>query len=215
MLYDFYLLLQNPRTRTIALPLWGLWTLATAAGWGLAGFAGLPVGRVMVAEGSVGVIFSVAFNMGLLGALIGALIGVFQWLFLRRRIPLAGWWILATALGWGVGLPAALLINLLAGVGLSAFLYGVVVGGMVGAAQWVLLKRFTTPAGRWVWASVVAFPVGISVSGLVEQVGWFAAAILWDRLHWWMAISGGAAGIVVGMWTGITLLALFWHMKRG
>ena len=35
-------------------------------------------------------------------ATIGGLIGLSQWVFLRRRIPKAGWWILASILGWGL-----------------------------------------------------------------------------------------------------------------
>jgi hypothetical protein len=32
----------------------------------------------------------------------GGIIGLAQWLVLRKRVPRAGWWILANVLGWGV-----------------------------------------------------------------------------------------------------------------
>lgn len=36
-------------------------------------------------------------------AVAGTAIGIAQWLFLRRRIRRAGWWVLVSALAWGVG----------------------------------------------------------------------------------------------------------------
>jgi hypothetical protein len=39
---------------------------------------------------------------------VGVVTGLVQWLVLRRRVPRAGWWILANALGWG-------LVNLIVG----------------------------------------------------------------------------------------------------
>lgn len=57
-------------------------------------------------------IFEVAFlnlwNGTLAFATIGGLIGLSQWVFLRRRIPKAGWWILASILGWGLAVLGSL-----------------------------------------------------------------------------------------------------------
>jgi hypothetical protein len=72
------------------------WILATMAGWLL----------VFAAMGLLTRVFEEAFltlwNGTLAFATIGGMIGLCQWVFLRQRIPKAGWWILASALGWGL-----------------------------------------------------------------------------------------------------------------
>lgn len=47
-------------------------------------------------------------NAVLIYATAGLLIGIAQWLALRRRVPRAGWWIAASALGYVAGGAAAL-----------------------------------------------------------------------------------------------------------
>jgi hypothetical protein len=208
MFYQFYLLLQQPRVRGRALKHWGFWALATAFGWALAGFAGLPIGRVVFAEAGARAVLSVLMTMGIFGTLIGAMIGTSQWLYLRWRIREARWWIPATALGWGVGLPLALSLNMLAGFGLSALLYGVVIGAAVGLIQWLLLKRCASSAARWIPISVVALPVGIALAGMVDQQLAVGSSAAWEQMRWGTALSGGVAGLFVGLLTGITLLVL-------
>lgn len=55
-------------------------------------------------------------NALLIYATAGLLIGIAQWLVLRNRVPRAGWWIAASALGYVAGGAAALA----AGAGLNA-----------------------------------------------------------------------------------------------
>jgi hypothetical protein len=52
-------------------------------------------------------------------SVMGALIGLLQWFLLRRSLPRAGWWVLASALGWGlidpiIGLPFTGFFDILA-----------------------------------------------------------------------------------------------------
>ena len=214
MLYEFFLLVQQPRVRGRALKHWVLWIGATAFGWAVAGFTGLPLGRVVAAERGMDSVFSAVTTMGLFGMLIGGMIGVSQWMYLRWRIRRATWWIPATALGWGIGLPLALSINLLAGLGLSAIFYGVVIGGSVGLGQWMLLKQSATPAGRWVFTSVVAIPLGIMLAGYVDQRLLLNVGNQWEEVRWFTAVSGGVAGLAVGLLTGVTLLALLARQRE-
>jgi hypothetical protein len=215
MFYEFYLFFQQPRMRGRALKHWALWVMATTFGWSLAGFAGfgLPVGRVVFEEAGMSTILSAITTMGLFGMLIGGMIGASQWIYLRWRIREASWWIPATALGWGLGLPLALLINVLAGLGLSAILYGVVIGAAVGLGQWVLLRRWTAPAWHWVQISVVALPIGIALAGLVDQRLAVSPGGEWEQMRWFTALSGGVAGLFVGLLTGVTLLVLLSRRK--
>lgn len=208
MFYQFYRLLQHPQTRWRAFKHWGLWATATAVGWALAGFAGLPIGRVVFAEAGTRAVLSVLGTMGLFGTLIGALIGASQWMYLRWRLRGANWWIPATAIGWGIGLPLALLLNFWAGFALSAILYGVMIGVAVGFTQWLFLKRWTNFAGRWILISIVTLPLGITLAGLVDQSLASGAQAAWEQMRWGTAFSGGIAGLFVGLLTGITLLVL-------
>ncbi len=64
--------------------------------------------------------------------LYGALAGVLQWWVLRARVPRAGWWVLASALGWLVSIPAG---DLNGPPGWAAY------GAITGAVMVWLLKQ--------------------------------------------------------------------------
>ena len=74
------------------LPRMGGWVLVTVAGWFLGAF-------LIVLPGWLDTPFS---DLRLIFLLMGFAIGASQWSFLRRRLTQAGWWIVATAAGWGV-----------------------------------------------------------------------------------------------------------------
>ena len=42
------------------------------------------------------------YALDLIFFVMGLAIGIAQWLFLQRRLARAGWWIAASALGWGL-----------------------------------------------------------------------------------------------------------------
>jgi hypothetical protein len=83
-------------------PKMGGWILATLAGCLL----------VFVTMTLLTRVFETAFlnlwNGALAFATIGGLIGLSQWILLRRRISKAGWWILASILGWGLAVLGSL-----------------------------------------------------------------------------------------------------------
>jgi len=68
--------------------------------------------------------------------LLGTLVGVLQWLVLKQRIPRAGWWILASTLGWIAGIPAGSV------VGWNGL--GAVYGAITGLALVLLLRHKNT-----------------------------------------------------------------------
>lgn len=84
------------------LPRMGWWVLATAGGWSL----GLVLMSIVIFRaltyflGDEAIYASWAIPLALI--LMGLSIGFGQWLLLRRRLPRAGWWIAANALGWGL-----------------------------------------------------------------------------------------------------------------
>ena len=69
--------------------------------WGVA-FVGFPIGGTAAAA-LLGPIESVG-TAAIGGAIAGGVIGAAQWLVLRRRLPLSGLWVVATAGGMAVGL---------------------------------------------------------------------------------------------------------------
>lgn len=42
--------------------------------------------------------------MAIKAAVVGIAVGMVQWLVLRRKVRVAGWWVLASVLGWSVGM---------------------------------------------------------------------------------------------------------------
>ena len=208
MLYDFILLLRNPHLRPRVLNTLAAWIFFTTLGWIAAGFTGLPIGRVVLVEGGAGEIFSVAGGMAVIGALIGALAATGQWFYLRRRHPGSLRWLLATSLGWAVGLPLALVLNQLFGLGISAGLYGLFVGAGVGLAQGLLCRRVTRKLPQWWIANLLAFVLGISTAGSFERTLLFSSGGAWGAAAWQSAVTAGISGVIVGLVTGIALVVL-------
>ncbi len=90
---------------------WRVWVLATAIGafvaWTLGMipstfiFTGADTGGASSAQMSDLMVYTLAAVMGFV---LGSILGVPQWLVLRRHLPKAGWWVLANALAWMVGM---------------------------------------------------------------------------------------------------------------
>ncbi|MFA9402478.1 MAG: hypothetical protein ACERKY_05375 [Anaerolineales bacterium] len=66
------------------------WVLASTVGWILVG----ALADVLEIKGGLVAVWP---------ALIGATVGTFQWLVLQKHVPLAGFWIVASAIGWVAG----------------------------------------------------------------------------------------------------------------
>ena len=94
--------------------LWLWWVLASTVGWAVGGTVGEAVGGGLSRDINVAGYVSVAVG--------GIAAGVLQWLVLRRQVARAGWWVLASAVGWVVG-------GLMAGI--AAGIVGWVVAGAV------------------------------------------------------------------------------------
>jgi hypothetical protein len=91
------------------------------------------------------------------GGLLGIGLGVTQDVLLRRRQRLGILWVAATAIGAGLGLEAAVAVSPAAGpIG-----YGVVLGLVVGASQWTVLRVHVRRAAGLVLASTAALCIGV------------------------------------------------------
>ena len=113
--------------------------------------------------------------------------------------PLAGWWILASGLGWTAGLPVGAILA--QRIGLSEALFGVVMGAVIGVTtgllQWIYLSRHVTSAGWWIPANIFAWASSI----LYYQAG----------VSWLGVLYGALAGIV----TGVAILWLIYRPEAG
>jgi hypothetical protein len=139
---------------------WRVWVLATAVGafvaWTLGMipstfmFAGADSGGTASTQMSDLMIYALAAVMGFV---LGSILGVPQWLVLRRHLPKAGWWVLANALAWMVGMvivfagtnfipPEGFTLNVAFVLLLFLFIAGAAVGAIHGLALvWLLHLR--------------------------------------------------------------------------
>jgi hypothetical protein len=90
-----------------------------------------------------------------MGIVLGPVLAVPQWRVLRRHVPRAGWWVLANASAWALGMPAVFLatglinpgdpaLRIAALVAAGCLLAGLTVGAVEGTWLVWLLRR----AGR-------------------------------------------------------------------
>jgi hypothetical protein len=107
--------------------------IAGAGLWGLTGALGLgaAMGALIAADTGQN---NVLAGVVILGAVFGLVSGTLQWLILRRKLPRAGWWLLANLLG-----------SLVGNWGLAIMMFGLVFGAgngaITGAALVWLLRQ--------------------------------------------------------------------------
>jgi hypothetical protein len=105
---------------------------------------------------------------------IGAGVGLVQWLVLRPRVPRAGWWIPASAVGWAVGVVAVLTV-FPPETGIWA---GTALGAAMGVGQALVLSYWGyRGAGWWVIASALGWAVGLGGVLGASLVGVAAGAV--------------------------------------
>lgn len=135
----------------------------------------------------------------LLLPVIGVFSGVAQALWLRRSLPQARGWALATLMGWllplGVGALLSALFPAPGEVSPGLMAAGLaLVGGSIGLPQWLVLRRHLAYA--WVW--LVALAAAWGMVGLLNQVSTqpevllLAVALLpalTTALAWWLLLD--------------------------
>jgi len=98
----------------------GWWILTSGVGWLLSVTMVIYFDLVFMQKFGLNLTFwNINLKWTIFLSVMGALIGLFQWFLLRRRLPKAGWWILASILGWGlidpiIGLPFTGVFDILA-----------------------------------------------------------------------------------------------------
>ncbi|MFX0577858.1 hypothetical protein [Nocardia nepalensis] len=157
----------SPAERTEQRGLWRRWFTNVTLGE-LLGFAAPAVTGALVRDTAP----VTALALLIAGVVEGSVLGWFQARVLRSALPglRSGDWIRATALGalvaWSIGA-----VPVLAGDGLDTWspwilVPAATVGGVVlllslGVAQWFVLRDHVIGAGRWIWATALAWLAGL------------------------------------------------------
>jgi len=134
------------------------------------------------------------------GFVTGLVLGTAQWLVFRQVIALSGWWIVATGIGLATGLALSVAVSG-ASIELRPLIVrAVLTGGLLGIAQWLLLRRHVTAAGLW----IVVVAIGWALGWVVTR----AAGV--DLSRGWLVF--GASGALA--FAALTGLALIWLLRH-
>ena len=115
---------------------WG-WILASAIAWGVLGGSGFGA-LGWVAPKVMSVPLRVLYGT-VDGATVGATLGLGQWLILRKQARRSGLWVLASTVGWSIGLAFGWVVG-----AVLRWLTGLFLGEVVGlAVGWVVVAAIT------------------------------------------------------------------------
>jgi hypothetical protein len=132
------------------------------------------------------------------GALTGAILGLAQWLGMRRSGPSPEAWIVATAVGFAIGLAVgASTVDFETTTGALA-VQGAICGTAIGIAQAFVLRRRLGPIA-WAWPAALA--------GL-WALGWTITASAGVDVEAQYTVFGSSGAIVVTAATAILPIAL-------
>jgi hypothetical protein len=180
--------------------IWIAWALATTLAWVAGGMLliGLGYGIAEAIHPLLGEQVALAIGFCIAGGLAGAATGAVQWLVLRQFGVDTRGWIAASGIGMAISMPIAILIAVTTRPQPGILLGGPLVGGIVGLAQWLILRRHVAQAGWWVLASALGFTAFFAAAQLLGGEGREIIAVT-------------AAGLLLGV---ITASALVWLMRR-
>ncbi len=155
------------------------WAVLSAVGLGV----GLPAGLLLLDP--VTLLFGMIFVTPVVFGISGAILGTSQW-FALRHVARAPLWIALCAVGLGLGLSAGTVAIERVGAWiagqplrlatassmLAAFSFlalGAVGGSALGAAQWVVLRRWFRGGFRWISATGAALGLGMLAGFAVAE----------------------------------------------
>ena len=153
--------------------LWLAWFLASLIGYGLGMFLGAAL--------AYGLFDRATFDgtMGItLGIVMGTIGGFAQWVVLQERIAGAGWWILASALGFATVFSMGGTVRPNENPAMIGIRMAIAFGLVAGVPQWIILRQKVTRAGWWVLADILGllvgemgFPLSIAISAATGNEG--------------------------------------------
>jgi hypothetical protein len=216
---------MQTQRRTVGSDSWPWWVLANLIGFTVGGAIGGAVLRARmqpyfeVMPPGADAARIVAANLGMTMTAFGALVGTAQWVVLRRSLR-AGWWPLATCLGWaGSGLMMGGLSGMTGGVETSdsqqvgalslvmvALAGCILIGLLPSTLQWLLLRRQVDRAGWWLLAGLGGFVAGLGGGFAVVRWG-MVNVVAWLRPE---DFPSAKALVLVGAVTGTLYAVVTW-----
>jgi hypothetical protein len=184
------------------------------------------------------IVFCVVLNNYLAKDLLGALVtigvastlyGAMQWIWLRRRMSKALWWIPATVLGWYMPVGLFFLLKVATGkvdlvyldqkLGWPVRIFDFCLFSIaLGLPQWLFLKRQHQSAGYWIAARPLAWLAGLGLVALGETLHIVEGFIQPDRVfgkYVGEIVGWSADGALFGFgFAAISGAALVWIQKQ-
>lgn len=203
---------QTERLQWVALTVIGL-----VAGLALALPLGIPIFAILGAMAGTPVVLSI----------VGLGVGTAQWPIIRRHMPSSGWWIALSTLGMAVGLTAGVIlveqvgraltggpVNFrMLGVAARAVSFGTIGlmgGGFLGLAQWLVLRRHARGCNRWISVNAWSLAAGLASGSLLADQ-FFARAGSLASIGMLLVIGSAIAG----SFTANALAKIFLPLGRG
>ena len=140
-------------------------------------------------------------------------------------------WTLATALGMLVGFVSSILLVNILNLALARLLVPIVVGSLVGLAQWVVLRKYLNGVFDWILAGGASWAMGYAlglliINGLTNTgfdgfIGYILFGIIVAIAQWpilrreipnaWMWIAANVVGWTAGFYLSQLSLDLFFN----
>ena len=185
------------------------WVLLTIAGWAI----GFPLGFVLVAvagwiigvhEGSI--LLKLGLDNAAAFVVVVAVVSLMQWLALRRVVQRAGFWVLASIIGFTISSSIHGVVCHVYGypddlgpLGAQVWILFFILGGtLTGLLQQRILRHQVRRSGWWVPASAAGWGLVVIGFGIVSK-------ILGVRLQ---VVGEIASSGLLGIVTGVTLIWL-------
>jgi len=154
--------------------------------WALLTMLGLAAGIIagIVLDRPIEAVVGMMLITPVLTLLAGGVLGASQWLQLRSLLDKSRLWVVATCVGFGIGLTLGVVTvesvgRLLSGHRPSLFrlsmteraasfaVLGIITGLSVGTAQWIIVLRRQFQSRQWIATSAISLGLGFSLSSLI------------------------------------------------
>ena len=195
---------MNTNQKNVGGGFWLAWVLASVMGFVVGALLGMNVAYGFFdrdgSDATIGVIAGIG---------MGAVSGFLQWVVLREKVARAGWWALASALGFAISLGALGAI----GIGesnenyvMAGILFAAIFGIVGGSLQWLVLRRAgIARAGLWVPANIfgsLVAAIGFPISSTIGATGNYGLSAIMFGL-----LLGAGLGAIPGA-------VLVWLLRR-
>jgi hypothetical protein len=161
---------------------WLAWVSVSLVGFSVGAFLGQSAWGLFPGHDGFDATIGITF-----GVVMGAAGGCLQCVVLREKVARAGWWVLASALGFAITFGALGAIGIINENSVMAgILFAPVFGVAGGILQWLVLRHAgIARAGMWVPANIlgslvaaIAFPAGFAMNAVNYNVGALVLGLL-------------------------------------